>query len=58
MGSDTIMNDYTCTCTCGCVNPADDFVCHNCKIEMCNVGIKKHSDATVVYEKSKVPLEV
>ena len=35
------LNDYTCTCSCGCQNPADDFVCHNCKIGMCKVGMKK-----------------
>jgi len=36
-----VMNDYTCTCSCGCQNAADDFVCHNCKIGMCKVGMKK-----------------
>ncbi len=36
-----MMNDYTCTCNCGCQNPADDYVCHNCKIGMCEVGMKK-----------------
>ena len=36
-----IMNDYPCTGSCGCQNPADDFVCHNCKIGMCKVGMKK-----------------
>ncbi len=36
-----MMNDYTCTCSCGCQNPADDYVCHNCKIGMCKVGMKK-----------------
>jgi len=36
-----MMNDYTCTCSCGCQNPADDYVCHNCKIGMCKVGMKR-----------------
>ncbi len=37
----SLMNDYTCTCYCGCLNPADDYVCHNCKIGMCKVGMKR-----------------
>jgi hypothetical protein len=37
----SLMNDYTCTCSCGCQNPADDYVCHNCKIGMCKVGMKR-----------------
>ncbi len=36
------MNDYTCTCSCGCQNSADDFVCHNCKIGMCKVGLSRN----------------
>jgi len=36
-----VMNDYTCTCSCGCQKPADDYVCHNCKIGMCKVGMKR-----------------
>jgi len=36
-----VMNDYTCTCSCGCQNAADDYVCHNCKIGMCKVGMKR-----------------
>lgn len=36
-----IMNDYACTCSCGFQNPADDFVCHNYKIGLCKVGMKK-----------------
>ena len=35
------MNDYSCTCSCGCQNPSDDFVCHNCKIGLCKVGMKR-----------------
>jgi len=35
------MNDYTCICECGCDNPSDDYVCHNCHIGMCKVGMKK-----------------
>jgi len=35
------MNDYTCTCSCGCKNPVDDDVCHNCRIGMCKAGIKR-----------------
>jgi hypothetical protein len=34
------MNDYVCTCSCGCDKPSDDYVCHNCKIGMCRVGMK------------------
>ncbi len=34
------MNDYTCTCSCGCKNPVDDDVCHNCRIGGQNVGAK------------------
>ena len=40
------MNDYTCTCTCGCENPTDDFVCHNCKIGMCKVGMRMTNNAS------------
>ncbi len=39
------MNDYTCTCTCGCGNLADDYVCHNCKIGMCKVGMARQAEA-------------
>jgi hypothetical protein len=39
------MNDYICTCTCGCENPADDYVCHNCKIGMCKVGMARQVEA-------------
>lgn len=35
------MNDYTCTCSCGCISPADDYVCHNCKIGLCKVGMQR-----------------
>ncbi len=34
-----IMNDYTCTCSCGCETLTDDYVCYNCKIGMCKVGM-------------------
>jgi len=34
-----IMNDYTCTCSCGCETSTDDYVCYNCKIGMCKVGM-------------------
>ena len=46
-----IMNDYTCTCSCGCQNPADDYVCQNCKIGMCKVGMKRqfHNHLGKVY---------
>ena len=35
------MNDYACTCSCGCIQPADDFVCNNCKVGLCKVGMKQ-----------------
>lgn len=35
------MNDYTCTCSCGCESPSDEYVCHNCRIELCKVGMEK-----------------
>lgn len=35
------MNDYSCTCSCGCESQTDDYVCHNCRIGMCKVGMKK-----------------
>jgi hypothetical protein len=35
------MNDYTCTCSCGCEKPTDGYVCDNCKIGMCRVGMKR-----------------
>ena len=34
------MNDYVCTCLCGCENLSDEYVCHNCKIGMCKVGAR------------------
>lgn len=35
------MNQYECTCSCGCSNLTDDYVCPTCKIGMCKVGMKK-----------------
>ena len=35
------MNDYTCTCNCGCENPSGDYVCHNCMIGLCKTRMKK-----------------
>lgn len=35
------MNDYTCICKCGCENPTDEYVCHNCKIGLCKVVMKR-----------------
>jgi len=38
------MNDYTCTCSCGCKNRADDYVCNNCRIGLCKVGMQKDNE--------------
>ncbi len=38
------MNDYTCTCSCGCKNPAEDYVCNNCRIGLCKVGMQKDKE--------------
>jgi len=38
------MNDYTCTCSCGCENPAEDYVCNNCRIGLCKVGMQKDNE--------------
>lgn len=32
------MNDYTCTCTCGCENFSGEYVCRNCKIGLCKTN--------------------
>jgi len=37
--SQNTMNVYECICQCGCDNQTDDYVCHNCKIGMCKVGM-------------------
>ena len=34
------MNDYTCTCSCGCENASEEYVCQNCRIGLCRVGMK------------------
>ena len=39
------MEPQECTCTCGCGNLADDYVCHNCKIGMCKVGMARQAEA-------------
>ena len=49
-----LMNDYTCTCNCGCENSSDDYVCHNCRIGLCKIGMKKNGDNLIVKAKTQV----
>lgn len=30
------MNDYTCTCDCGCKDSSAEYICHNCKTGSCS----------------------
>ena len=32
------MNDYTCTCDCGCQNLSGEYVCRNCKTGICKTN--------------------
>ena len=37
-----LMNDYTCTCDCGCKNTSGEYLCHDCLISLCKTAeIKK-----------------
>ncbi len=49
-----IMNDYTCTCSCGCRTPTDDYVCHNCKIGMCKVGMIRNQKGVMKWLTSEM----
>ena len=32
------MNDYTCTCNCGCHNSSGEYICRNCKTGICKTN--------------------
>ncbi len=42
------MNDYTCTCSCSCENQADEYVCNNCKIGLCRLGLKGNTKLALI----------
>ncbi|HSG83742.1 MAG TPA: hypothetical protein VLA08_04200 [Nitrosopumilus sp.] len=34
------MNDYSCTCNCGCHNPTGEYVCNDCMMNICMIKLK------------------
>ena len=48
------MNDYTCTCNCGCENSSGEHLCHNCWIDLYEIRIKKNGGSIIVKAKTQV----
>lgn len=32
------MNDYACTCNCGCKNSSGEYLCRNCNADLCKTN--------------------
>jgi hypothetical protein len=36
-----LMNDYVCTCSCGCKNSTGEYTCNDCMMNLCKIEIKE-----------------